>query len=152
MVRSHAYIDAILAYGGQQFHPSIEIGDDVYIGRHVYLTACDRIVISTGCVLSEHVYISDSAHGIDPQQGLIMKQPLKSESVYLGPNCFVGYRAVILPGVSLGEWCIVGANSVVTRSFPAFSMIAGAPAQLIKVYAHDQGQWVVPAASERVGR
>jgi acetyltransferase-like isoleucine patch superfamily enzyme len=148
LIRSYAYMDAISAYAGRQYHPAIEIGDNVYIGRHVYLTACDRIVISNGCVLSEHVYISDLAHGLDPQNGPIMKQPIESRGgVHLGPNCFLGYRAVILPGVSLGEWCVVGANSVVTRSFPAFSMIAGSPAKLVKVYAHDLRQWVKPGGA-----
>jgi acetyltransferase-like isoleucine patch superfamily enzyme len=152
LIRSHAAMEPVLEYSGRRYKPTIHIGDDVYIGRHVYLTACDKIVISNGCVLSEHVYMSDSAHGFDPLRGLIMKQPLESRGgILLGPNCFLGYRVTILPGVELGEWCIVGANSVVTRSFPAYSMIAGAPATVVKVYSHDLQKWVKPLkGSEKV--
>jgi lipopolysaccharide O-acetyltransferase len=146
LIRSNSYIDALSEYSGRHYQPVIEIGDDVYIGRHVYLTACNRIDISDGCVLSEHVYISDNSHGFDPLNGLIMKQPLEAKGgVHIGPNCFLGYRVTVMPGVNLGQWCVVGANSVVTRSFPAYSMIAGTPARLLKTYSHDLQQWVEPA-------
>jgi carbonic anhydrase/acetyltransferase-like protein (isoleucine patch superfamily) len=143
LIRSHALLSGIAEYCGKQYWPKIEIGDDVYIGRHVYITACNKITISKGCVLSEHVYISDLTHGFDPQKGPIMRQELESKGgVLVGPNCFLGYRVTIMQGVELGEWCIVGAHSVVTRSFPAYSMIAGAPARLLKVYSHELRQWV----------
>lgn len=144
----HSYIAAITQYGQLRYSPSISIGNDVYIGRHCYLTAMNEISIGDGCVLSEHVYITDLFHGTDPRKGLIMQQPIETKGpVRIGPNCFLGYRATVMPNVTLGEWCIVGANSVVTSSFPAYSMIAGAPARLIKVYSQELHQWVIPSSS-----
>ncbi len=71
-------------------------------------------------MLSEQVYITDLSHGLQPDRGPIMKQPLESKGpVRIGPRCFLGYRTAIMPGVTLGESCVVGANSVVTRSFSA---------------------------------
>lgn len=148
-ILSNSLILAVSRYAGKMYHSSIRIGNGVYIGGHVYLTAMQEISIGDGCVLSEHVYITDLNHGLDPNHGPIMSQNIESKGpVHIGANCFLGYRAAVMPGVTLGEWCIVGTNSVVTRSFPAYSMIAGAPAQLIKVYSHELGKWVVPGKIE----
>ena len=122
---------------------SVKIGDGTYIGRHLYLTCTDSITIGERCVLSDYVYLTDLAHGIDPFRGSILHQPLESKGpVVIGDGCFLGFRSVVLPGVSLGEHCVVGANAVVTRSFPAYSMVAGAPARVIKRYSLEQKQWL----------
>jgi acetyltransferase-like isoleucine patch superfamily enzyme len=142
---SGGLISALSRYASRAYDPTIRIGNAVYIGRHVYLTAVQGITIEDDCVLSEHVYITDLNHGFDPRAGAIIQQDLESKGpVSIGRNCFLGYRAVVMPGVSLGEWCVVGANSVVTHSFPAYSMIGGAPARVIKVYSQRLGEWVRP--------
>lgn len=149
LVLSNGYMLSVSKYAGQRHKPSIDIGDGVYIGRYVYLTAVQGITISDGCVLSEHVYITDLNHGFDPHGGPIMSQALESKGpVQIGPNCFLGYRVAVMPGVTLGEWCIVGANSVVTHSFPSYSIITGAPARLVKVYSHELKRWVKPTIIE----
>jgi acetyltransferase-like isoleucine patch superfamily enzyme len=145
MVASNGLMYAIRDYQGKKYGSSISIGNDVYIGRHVFLVAAQGITIADGCVLSEQVYITDENHGYNPLAGPIMQQALESKGpVVIGPNCLLGYRTAVMPGVTLGEWCIIGANSVVTHSFPSFSMIAGAPARLIKVYSHELQDWVKP--------
>ncbi len=138
-----ARISAIRRYCNFVYEPKIRIGDGVYIGRHAYFVAIDSIEIDDGCVLSEYVYITDLAHGLHPDKGPIMEQPLESKGpVQIGKSCFLGFRVSVMPGVSLGEHCIVGANSVVTKSFPAGSMIAGCPAVLIKKFDRASGQWI----------
>jgi len=52
--------------------------------------------------------------------------------ITIGNNVFIGYRCTILPGVNIGDNCIIGAGSVVTRSIPANSVAAGVPAHVIK--------------------
>ena len=148
----NCHIHPISEYAGKHYEPTIYIGNDVYIGLHGFLGAAHNITISNGCVLSDYVYITDTNHGFDPLRGLIMEQELESKGpVIIGANCFLGYRTAVMPGVSLGEWCIVGANSVVTHSFPAYSMIAGAPARLVKVYSHELQQWIKPLGDEQSG-
>jgi len=121
----------------------IEIGADAYIGRHFYCTAVDRITIGPRCVLADHVFLSDLAHGLEPHGTHILHQPLECKGpVTIGEGCFLGFRAVILPGVTLGPYSVVGANAVVTRSFPAYSMVVGSPARLIKRYSLEHKRWL----------
>ncbi|NDV69041.1 DapH/DapD/GlmU-related protein [Dysgonomonas sp. 25] len=140
----YAWLGTFLSYNRQQFSPSITIGNNVRIGNYACITAIDNIEIGDGCLFSEYIYISDHAHGIDAEKEISPKdQDLYSKGpVKIGKNTFVGYRASILPGVTLGKHCVVGANSVVTKSFPDYSMVAGIPARLIKTYSLEQKKWI----------
>lgn len=138
-----ALIAPILEYANVSYSPKIEIGKDVYIGPYLYMACVGRITIGDGTVLSENVFINDSNHGFDPENGLIMKQKLVHRGdISIGNNCFLGLRSAIMANVTLGDHSVVGINSVVTKSFPAYSMIAGAPAVLIKRYSLEQKKWV----------
>ncbi len=138
-----ALIEPILEYANLRYSPRIEIGKDVYIGPYLYMACIGKITIGDGSVLSENVFINDSNHGFDPERGLIMQQELVHQgNVTIGKNCFLGLQSAIMPGVSLGDHCIVGINAVVTKPFPAYSMIAGSPAVLIKQYSLKEKAWV----------
>lgn len=142
IVLENCHFEAITRYRDMTYKPSIIIGDGVYVGRYAFFTAVHRIQIGNGCVLSDHVYITDESHGLDPEGVPIMEQPLVSKGpVQIGERCFLGYRTAIMPGVSLGDGCVVGANSTVTRPFPAYSMVAGSPARLIKTFSAERKRW-----------
>lgn len=120
----------------------IAFGDDTYLGFYACLTAVERIDIGGGCVISDHFFASDHTHNFDPRHGSPRYQSLSSKGpVAIGRNCFIGYRVTVMPGVTLGEHCVVGAHSVVTHSFPACSMVAGAPARLLKTFDFTSGAW-----------
>lgn len=133
IISPHAWLAAFEKYKSQRFSPKISIGAHVRIGSHVILTATDSVELGDGCLLSQSVFISDHTHEALPGEVSPSDQPLFSKGpVRIGKNCFIGIRAVIMPGVILGDCCVVGANSVVTKSFPAGSVVAGAPARLIR--------------------
>lgn len=136
-------LNAMSRYGHQQLNGHICIGDDAYIGHDCQIHAMQPLLIQAGCVLSDRVYVNDASHGIIPNQGLIMAQPISSKGpIVLGEHVFVGYGSVILPGVELGHHCVVAAQSVVTRSQPPGTMVAGNPARPIKRVDFATGEWI----------
>lgn len=58
--------------------------------------------------------------------------PIEKASIYIGEHSWLGVNSVILPGVTLGKFCVVAANSLVKDSFDDYSVVAGNPAKLIK--------------------
>lgn len=134
IVGKRSWIAAYEKYGEQLFAPEIRIGESVRIGSGLILTAVDSVIIEDGCLLSESVFITDHSHGTVPSQVSPSKQRLNSRGpVSIGRHCFIGIRAVIMPGVTLGDYCVVGAHSVVTNSFPERSVVAGVPARVIRI-------------------
>jgi acetyltransferase-like isoleucine patch superfamily enzyme len=64
---------------------------------------------------------------------------------YIGESCFIGARSIVMPGVRVGDRCIIAAGSVVTRDVPDNCIVAGNPAQIIKenVAVYSYGRLVV---------
>ncbi len=139
-VASQSWIECFSEYAGEKFSPEIVIGNNVRIGRFATVTAISSVKIGDGCLFSEHVYISDHAHDVFGYEHtpLSSRRLLHKGDVSIGDYCFLGFRAIVLPGVTLGDRCVVGAGSVVTKSFPEGSIIAGAPARLIRALNHDK--------------
>lgn len=70
-----------------------------------------------------------------------MRQPLESKPVSIGDGCWIGEKVCILPGVTIGKKCIIGAGSVVIKSIPDYSIAAGNPAKVIKQYNFENHNW-----------
>ena len=88
--------------------------------------------IGSNCLFSDDIHISDSEHifgiGINPtSSGFRYKK-----QVFVGNNCFIGRFVFLMPGAVIGNNCVVGGGSVVTKEFPGNSVIAGNPARLIR--------------------
>lgn len=112
------------------------IGDDVSIGSGCHITAVNRIKIGNGVLLGKYVTITDNSHGNNirsESEIMPMYRPVVSKGgVCIGDNVWIGEKATILPGVSIGDGAIIGANSVVSKDVPPYSIAAGIPAKVIK--------------------
>lgn len=100
-------------------HLSIEIGDDVWTGHHVYIT--------------------DQNHGYEDLDLPISKQAMPEKPVSIGDGSWLGHGTVVLPGARIGRHVAVGANSVVTGELPDFSVAVGSPARVVRF--HDGEGW-----------
>lgn len=113
--------------------PVIEIHDGCDIGRHCFISAATSVVLEEDVLLSPNVIISDHSHVTDNLDQAILRSGItKSRPVRLKKGCWVGANCVILPGVTIGEHAVIGANSVVRKSVPDFTVAVGSPATVVK--------------------
>lgn len=110
------------------------IGNNTYIGELNNIRACGGIIsIGNNCLISQQVSLIASNHKYDIKM-LIKDQKWSTENnfISIGNDVWIGANVVILPGVKLGDGVIIGAGSVVTKSFESNLVIAGNPARIIK--------------------
>ena len=132
----------ISSYYGSKYKPSVIIGDNVFIGNRFSILWAAPIEIGKNTLIASDVMISSENHGINPESAETYGAvPLDAEPVEIGDGCWLGEKSCIMPGVVLGRRCIVAASAVVTKSFPPYSLVAGVPAKVIKVYNFATHQW-----------
>ena len=103
-----------------------EIGDHTIVNRHCYLDAREGLVIGSNVSISNQVYIQTATHDQADPDFRYVPGP-----VHIGDYAWIGARAMILPGVTIGEGAVVGAGAVVTRSVAPYIIVAGVPARPI---------------------
>lgn len=118
-------------------HPAKKLvfGESVQIGDRVHIAVAESVIIGDHCLIASNVFVSDHDHGSAELASLLIppsERELITAPVQIGHSCWIGQNVCILKGVTLGENCIVAAGAVVTRSFPAFSVIGGVPAKILK--------------------
>ena len=121
-----------------QEHPGeIVIGDGCSIGEYTHITATNRIEIGNNLLTGRFVLITDNTHGrtdgtdLDIRPG--EREVLSKGPVIIGNNVWLADRVCVMPGVKIGDGAIVAANAVVTQDVPAYTIVAGVPARIIKI-------------------
>jgi serine acetyltransferase len=109
-------------------HPSV--GQTLASVLNLYIDGLNGVVMGEMTLIAPGVRIISSSHDVENLQRNVPCGPVR-----IGRHCWLGANVVILPGVELGDHVIVGAGSVVTRSFPANCVIAGVPARMLRSLA-----------------
>lgn len=137
VIGRHVQLTAWAAKDGKDLACKIEIGSNSQIGSYNHITAINKIEIGNGVLTGKFVTISDNSHG---KPGDVTEKdisPIKRAVFSKGPvviedNVWIGDKATILANVRIGKGCIVGANAVVTKDVPPYTIVAGSPAKIIK--------------------
>lgn len=124
------------------------IGKNCKLGDNVHIVANEKVIIGDNCLMASKIFISDTSHGdysnnsndsypdVPPDQRTFYMKP-----VVIGNNVWIGENACILLGVTVGNGCIIGANSIVNRNVPENCIVAGVPAKVIKRWNPELKRW-----------
>ncbi len=133
MIGPHVALSAGMAPGQECLsQPVVRIGDRCLIGRGSGIVGHFSIDIGDDVWTGHHVYITDQNHGYDNVDIPISQQSMPEKPVRIGAGSWLGHGTVVLPGADIGEHVVIGANSVVTGSIPSFSVAVWAPARVVK--------------------
>lgn len=137
-----AYTEFTSPLAAQRFDPVIRIGNRVG-ATAVQIHAVQEVTIEDDVIMATNVFMADSFHGYANANQPYRDQPLfRIAPIRICRGCWIGQNVVLSPGVTVGEFSIIGANSVVTSSIPARSIAVGAPARVIKTWSESDQRWV----------
>jgi len=111
---------------------NVKLGDNVYINFNCTFIDTCLIVVGARTLVGPNVSFFSGTHPLDPELRNGTKGPEMGAEVHIGEDCWFGGSVIVLPGVTIGNGCTIGAGSVVTRDVPAFHVAAGNPARVIR--------------------
>lgn len=127
----------------QTFEPKIVIGNRVTATADLQIAAVKEVVIEDDVMFASNIHINDSMHGYEHANQPYKYQALtKIAPICIKRGCWIGQNTIVMPGVTIGELSIVGANSVVNRDIPARCIAVGSPVKIIKRWSPTNQQWV----------
>lgn len=106
--------------------------DNSEIERNCFILAKEKIEIGENSTLAYGVTILTGADPNGPRNKLSKLYPPVKAPVSIGNDCWIGANSVILPGVNIGDYCVVAAGSIVTKDVPSGVLVAGNPAVIKK--------------------
>ena len=123
----------------------ISLGNGCKVGRRCMISAKNRVELEEDVLLGPSVLITDHSHEFSDINAPIHEQGLTAGgTVRIERNCWLGYGAAVIcvsGELVIGRNSVVGANAVVTRSVPPFSIVAGNPAKVVRRYDPEARKW-----------
>ena len=122
--------------------PVMQIGSRCVFGYSNHITAVGKLTIGDDVLTANNVYISDNHHSYEDISRPIIDQPVVfKRAVSIGDGCWIGENACII-GASIGRNSTIGANAVVTKDIPEYSVAVGVPAKVVRQFDRTRQCWV----------
>lgn len=115
----------------------ISIGDNTGIGSFCFIGGAGGVSIGNDVIMGQWVSFHPQNHNFNSLSLPIRLQGVNSKGISVGNDCWVGAKVTFLDGANVGEGCVIAAGSVVRGIIPAYSVIAGVPAKVIKSRSSD---------------
>lgn len=112
---------------------SLKIGNNVGFAQNCFIEMRGNISIGDNCIFASDVSINSENHNYSQRSQLIRRQGATRRGIRIGEDCWVGTKAVILDGVTIGKGCVIAAGAVVNRDVPEYSVVGGVPARILKI-------------------
>lgn len=120
----------------------MKIGKCVLIGRQAVISTAGYLEIGDYCVLAPRVFVSDADHIFsDIYLPIIQQGTTNNRTIIIEENCWLGMHVVVTGNVVVGRGSVIAANAVVTKDVPPFTVVAGVPAKIIKMYNPQTKEW-----------
>lgn len=113
------------------YHNVMQIGNGTWIGQMCFFHSAGGLMIGENVGIGPFVKIITSEHELKSDLP-VLHSPIRFAKVTIESDSDIGVSAIILPGITIGKGAVVGAGSVVTKDVPAFAVVAGSPARLIR--------------------
>lgn len=119
------------------------------LSNYTTVTSINKVRIGDDVLMGPNVFIADYNHEYRDVTKPVVKQGNASTTpdgklneVHIGDGTWIGKNAVIAGNVKIGEHCVIGANTTVTKDIPPYCVVAGCPAKIIKKFDFESGKWV----------
>ena len=120
----------------------IEIGNSCYIGKRNFFSSGDKIIIGDFFMSGINCNFLGSGHVFEtPFTPYIYAGTTNSNTIRIGDNVWLGANVTIIGDVTIGHGSIIGANSLVTKNIPPFSIVVGSPSRVIKRFDCINNEW-----------
>lgn len=120
----------------------IEIGNNNFIGERTQIQGCGGVVIGNNCMIAPSSFVSSSNHDIrNPLDDSFLRNEIPRETI-INDFVWIGANCVITAGVNIGHHVIIAAGSIITRSIKPYSMVAGNPGRIIKIFDKQEMKWI----------
>ncbi|MCK5538014.1 MAG: acyltransferase [Bacteroidales bacterium] len=135
---------SITLHPGSRLNPDVilqgtgvfELGENSFIMPYSVISINEKITIGKDVMIADNVSIRDDDHRFDRLDIPMRKQEMVTSPIIIEDDVWIGHGAIILRGVKIGTGAIVAAGAVVTKDVPAYAIVGGVPAKIIK-YRND---------------